>query len=310
MLKLLADQIRVLVLLVTADIQARDETRREHPEADYGLGLREMVNNWYRDANIRNPELAQQINNIPWEHLQRANLDELQADLLGVLEQESSKDGDQPLINAVIDALGGIYGSNRFGPETLAALRRALLRPSEIEEFRKLSRGSFSCSSCNHRFQQSEVGIFQRGAHEELMMLCANCATPAAIACPSCAESAPLSEAGRRLFASERKVLTQCGCKDGKKKSKKEPAPAVVDHGQVFVNRGPAPEPPAAAGWREIAGHPPQPPMPANREARRQEAAMRVQWELARRAGAELGLGDIVANIANPFADDGPRGDR
>lgn len=204
--------------------------------------LIDQVSLWLRD-NPSHPA-ALWLTSFDWDRtIDQANVDEQVEILLeGVSNDPTNSKGDVSIIATIIDLLGLPWTGNRVGAETISALRKAILRPSEIITFQKIAKESFQCSSCSHVFRGNEAAIVQRGSNHELRVTCLRCATPSYGICGSCGEAAPINPAGITALAATKFV--SCGCKA---KVKKEVA-SDDDVVTFRVNAGAIPPPrPSAA---------------------------------------------------------------
>lgn len=190
-----------------------------HQNRNARQALMDQVSMWLRD-NPTHPA-ALWLTTIDWDRaIDNANVDEQVEILLeGVSNDPTNAKGDVSIIATIIDLLGLPWTGNRIGTETISALRKAILRPSEITSFQKIAKESFQCATCSHAFRGNEAAIVQRGSNHELRVTCLRCASPTYGICGSCGDAAPISVAGTTALAATKFVT--CGCKT---KSKKEVA--------------------------------------------------------------------------------------
>lgn len=212
MLKLFREQAHQLLLLVTAQ---RLEAERD-PGA-YATSLHQRIRDWY-NANLANP-MATSISAIPWDAtIGEMDFEQIQEDLISQLEGGEQK-GDVKLIDTIVDILTGAFGVNRMTPETLDALRRAILRSGEVEDFRKKSKAALGCMTCGNALQNEEVGVIRRLPHNEVGVECMQCARPRYLRC-GCGDAAVITSEGQLGLKNPLKSkIVSCGCK-GKVKEK------------------------------------------------------------------------------------------
>lgn len=147
-------------------------------------------------------------------------LDQFIEELTEQVASTDSSGGDRPILNAIVEFLGLPWTGNRVGSDTLDALRKAVLRPSEIANFSKVSKEAFVCTGCSHKFNNRELGVFERGPNNNIVVRCINCASPQVASCSHCRESATLNVPALQILRSGR--ITSCSCLEKPAKSKKE----------------------------------------------------------------------------------------
>ena len=221
MIHLYAEMVRGLLLILAAIRAQTMDARREVVDQALVNTLREYTQDHPDDP------LTQWLSSIPWyDTLAQINYDELIGSLKDQLDNQGSGKGYVTLLETVIDIIGGPWGSNRLGGEILSALRRAIMRPSEIETFRKVSRESFQCDRCEHRFTNAEAIVVMRESNNNLSVRCMQCAAPSYGVCAKCGDAAPLTDAGRtEIQAAVQKVTCDCTTHHNKK-SVDVPGPA------------------------------------------------------------------------------------
>ena len=213
MIRLYAEMVRGLLLILAALRAQSVESGREVIDAGIINTLRRYTQDHPDDP------LTQWLSGIPWnDTLAQINYDELIGSLKDQLDNQGSGKGDVTLLEIVTDIIGGPWGSNRLGGETLSALRRAILKPSEIETFKRLSRESFQCSRCEHKFTNAEAVVVMREPDNNLSVRCMQCAVPCYGVCTKCGDAAILTPAGQTGVLAAAKTVT-CDCVTRHKKS-------------------------------------------------------------------------------------------
>jgi hypothetical protein len=178
----------------------------------------DQVSLWLR-ANPTHPA-ALWVGSLDWvDAIDRADVDEQIETLLeGLSNDPTNSKGDVSIISTIIEILGLPWTGNRLGSEAIAALRKAILRPSEVANFQKVAKESFQCTSCGHKFVGNEAAIVQRGAQNELRINCIRCQLPTYGACGTCGESAQITAIGAAALATTKFVSCDCGSSKGRKK--------------------------------------------------------------------------------------------
>ena len=224
MVKLYPQHARELLVLLTA---IREEYARidDGHTAAINANWMARLNTWFNVPENQVTPLGFLLASLNWDStLESLNLDEVINDLVDQLgTSKSSNAGDPSLIDTIVDVLQLPMGTNRLSSESLQALRRAVLRPSEVANFQKASRDHFACSACGHKFVAGELGtVFKNG--DETSIRCARCADPVFGICPSCRESAPVNSTGTLALRSGKFVTCTC-----KTKPKKSPHDALME---------------------------------------------------------------------------------
>lgn len=207
-----------LVLIALREMRRELATAGSRDSRDWGMIA--YVSRWAQ-AHPDDP-IANFVNSTDWSST-FALMDDthIQEALEGIVAQTTTDldgdgnlapKGDVPLITAIVDLLRLPWGSNRLDPATMTALRRAILRPSEVEEFRRASREAFACNVCAHKFAPGEAGTIRRDADNNISIRCLMCAHPQTAICPTCRESAPLTTTGLSALTSTKFV--NCNCKN------------------------------------------------------------------------------------------------
>lgn len=206
MVRMYKSQARLLLGLLTAIKLVREGP--EHTSAEYDARMGAVVMD---HANSTDTPVASVLRNTALQHItEDLDLDNFIQDLTEQVMSTETSNGDQPLLDSIVDLLQLPWTGNRIGAETLDTMRKAILRPSEVNNFAKVSREAFVCSACSHKFTSRELGCLVRGANNNLLMQCMNCASPAYAACPHCRESAVLSGTVVSILRSSK--MTQCSC--------------------------------------------------------------------------------------------------
>ena len=220
MIRLFQHHARFLLLMLVAWKHRVDSNGTNNHTRD----LVGDVSAW-SSANPTHP-ITIWLSSFDWvDTIEHADVDEQMGALIeGFGDRSADSKGDVSIISTIIDLLGLPWTGNRIGTETLTALRRAILRPSEITNFQRIAKESFQCAACAHKFMGNEAGIVHRGSNNELVVYCIRCAAPTHGACASCGETAPISSAGITALASTKFV--SCGCTSTKGK-KKDPVMSV-----------------------------------------------------------------------------------
>lgn len=257
MVKLYRDQAQRLLVLLAGMLHARTEAGArvwDQAVADY---VRHWVN-----AHPDSP-VAAHIGSVNWRDALEDAFDD--PELLSNIHEQlaatsGSAKGDTTLVDTIVEILGLPYGGARLSGETMTALRKAILRPSEIAQFRKLAQNSFACDQCGHSFTNSEVCVVRRETDHHVRVRCIRCEVPTYAVCKACGGSANISEAAQLALTSG--ALVTCSCK-GKGKKAPEPSTATIPDS---VLRARPNRPDRATAQRAMA------------EQRLQDARMTMRW--------------------------------
>lgn len=168
------------------------------------------ISDWI-NANPDHPA-ATWASSFDWQSaIDDAEVDE-QIDTLveGLSADPLNAKGDMSIIATIIEVLGLPWTGNRLGQEAIPALRKAILRPSEIANFQKIVKESFQCIGCGHKFVGNEAAVMQRGSNNEIRISCIRCVLPSYGACSSCGDVAAFTSTGLATFTATKFV--NCGC--------------------------------------------------------------------------------------------------
>jgi len=165
-------------------------------------------------------------------------LDQIIATFSKAFAKKSSHKEDVDLIDTIVRILQLNHTTNRFSPENIALLRKALLLPSEMNNFaHKIEANELSCRNCGHKFMAGESVTIYDNDDIGMSIYCINCVAPTTIACCKCKEHTDIPD----------KLKTGLRSLTCTQHNKKE-APARPVHDEVFrLNVGPpeiAPFPP------------------------------------------------------------------
>lgn len=214
MIRLFKDQARLLLAIMVCLKRLRGEGAQA---AAYDAHLGSLLEDAIADSSVaievRSQLTSMSLGNV----LRQLDMDNFIQQLVEGLTDESDA-GDVKLINEIVELLQLPFTGNRLSSDTLDALRRAVLRPSELAAFQKASREGFTCTTCKHTFQSRELGVLERGPNNNIMMRCLRCSNPQYSTCRSCGGSAPLVGPAADILRHDK--LVRCECREVKKESK------------------------------------------------------------------------------------------
>lgn len=212
MVRLSNEKVQPLLVLLAA-LRASAQTQGRDT---LDFALQDALSRWMQ-ANPTNPltqrlaelSIANNLSDVHYNNL----IDELTE---AVFHPGESK-GDKPLIDEIVGLIGtDPYTSNRLNGETLSALRKALLRPSELEKFRQLAKESFSCTHCNHKFGNGEAAVVRRESDSVIVVRCLRCAGIQQLPCKHCGDATPIPSTAVRTIGDVVRDV-DCGCQTRKK---------------------------------------------------------------------------------------------
>ena len=114
----------------------------------------------------------------------------------------------------LIDILAELLKKSRFAlniitPKTVDLLRKAILDPSEVEQFRKtIQHAPLKCKGCGEVFLDHEAIVFKREGPEDCLY-CMSCLPAEHTTCKNCKTKVPFSE----RFSTKRTKGEGCGHK-------------------------------------------------------------------------------------------------
>lgn len=209
MIRLYPQQARSLVVLLLA-LKAMPANERRAVDGLLLSNLRGL------SGDDTTTEAYAVASSLSWEPaIEDFNYDETIADIVGQIDAPSDAKGDVSLIGTIVTLLGLPFGTSRLSAETLSALRRAILRPAEIEAFRKVSKEAFNCATCKRPLTNDELGTIRRGPDHDVSIQCLMCRQPTQVKCTACGETAPASQALRGILGSTK--ANGCTCRETKK---------------------------------------------------------------------------------------------
>lgn len=139
-----------------------------------------------------------------------------------VTDQLNHQDYEADLIGEIVDILGRRRAGTVLSGDALEALRKALLRPTEIAKFRALANKAQSCDECGLPIPQMGLTTLYHGK-----VHCPGCAIPEVIACQVCKNPLNMPNAISRVIA---KLNKECPiCADRKANPKKDVDVAAMD---------------------------------------------------------------------------------
>ena len=224
MVRLNSETVRGLMMVL---INLREDLRRAGGRDELNNVILNDVSGWVR-ANPEDP-VAQWISGFDWAStVDGLDTAELMGTLKEQLDHEGSDAGDKPIMDTIVELIGGPWGSNRMSGETLSTLRQAVLKPSEIEAFRKAARESFNCGSCGHALQNDEAVVVRREANNNLVVRCLLCGPARLGVCPKCGDAASLTSTGILGMQKLSQAVT-CDCATRSKTPRDAARVRVVD---------------------------------------------------------------------------------
>jgi hypothetical protein len=227
LIRLFRHQARLLLMLLIAWRQGGEDNQT----------VIDLVRTWMRDnpahpvtAYLENISLPAAMADAPLMDL----VDDLSMQTAALDLGTPTRGGDKPLIDTVVEILGLPWSTSRVTGEVLSSLRKVLMRPSEIEAFRKAAKDAFACAQCHHKFVSGEAVVAKQRPNQDYAVYCLLCASPDYGACANCSEAAPLNSAFSVALRNAKSV--SCECRSLKKEKIANKVPTLTTDGAPGIS--------------------------------------------------------------------------
>lgn len=154
------------------------------------------------------------------------SFDKLFEQLFTILTSTKSQDNDVDLIDTIVNHLQRPLMSNKMDGNYLDSLRKALLLPEEVTNFKAVAeKCGICCFSCKHTFNNEELVTVVKLNDYERVIYCTKCCPPTIGRCSKCDDGHSMLNPRRTS-----KLLSNLVCsKHNTEKPAQDPGPTLAN---------------------------------------------------------------------------------